>query len=531
MEGRNSIPKPQNNLDIPTFNASQMASHSSSHLSPGNNSNKRPGAGIPPSHPNNPAAPLPYSQHTVGSRPNAQQGAPAHSRSLSQPTFFSHDRLRPWCPPPSVLSLSDPAFNDVSMEERVVNSNVRSSLPSTVAGGSNEFLTGQSSCLPPPPPPPPPSRKGHRRSSSDDVPLGFSTMIQSSPQLVPPIGTRGMLDRSVSGRGGSFGAGKPIQLVQGESVWKKDCGSSVQVTCERKSEGDIADDLFSAYMNLENLETLNSFGNEDKDLDACESSENEITEGVNKRMASGDTAPIVRHYRSVSMDSYLGSLQFDEDPPKIPLANHVNHHSPGSSADANSSKFNFETGSSEFNESELKKIMENEKLAEMASIDPKRVKRILANRRSAARSKQRKMQYIVELEQKVQTLQTEITTLSAQITKLQNDYDGLSSQNNELNFRLQAMKQHAQLKDALNEALAAEAQRLKLTAAEFSGETHLSNCMTQQHSINHPMLRLQPRQLNVYQMQQQPQNSHNDQSQTQQQNDAAADDDDANESK
>lgn len=45
--------------------------------------------------------------------------------------------------------------------------------------------------------------------------------------------------------------------------------------------------------------------------------------------------------------------------------------------------------------------------------------RILANRQSAARSKERKMRYIVELEHKVQTLQTEATTLSAQFTKLQ----------------------------------------------------------------------------------------------------------------
>lgn len=45
--------------------------------------------------------------------------------------------------------------------------------------------------------------------------------------------------------------------------------------------------------------------------------------------------------------------------------------------------------------------------------------RILANRQSAARSKERKMRYISELERKVQTLQTEATTLSAQLTMLQ----------------------------------------------------------------------------------------------------------------
>jgi len=45
--------------------------------------------------------------------------------------------------------------------------------------------------------------------------------------------------------------------------------------------------------------------------------------------------------------------------------------------------------------------------------------RILANRQSAARSNERKMQYISELEHKVQALQTEATTLSAQLTLLQ----------------------------------------------------------------------------------------------------------------
>jgi len=45
--------------------------------------------------------------------------------------------------------------------------------------------------------------------------------------------------------------------------------------------------------------------------------------------------------------------------------------------------------------------------------------RIWANRQSAARSKERKMRYIAELERKVQTLQTEATTLSAQLALLQ----------------------------------------------------------------------------------------------------------------
>lgn len=51
--------------------------------------------------------------------------------------------------------------------------------------------------------------------------------------------------------------------------------------------------------------------------------------------------------------------------------------------------------------------------------------RIWANRQSAARSKERKMRYIAELERKVQTLQTEATSLSAQLTLLQVNYQKL----------------------------------------------------------------------------------------------------------
>ncbi|GLT92036.1 hypothetical protein SLE2022_098950 [Rubroshorea leprosula] len=517
-------PKPQSISDVPMFSGSQMGGPMnpfSRNLSHENNS-KRPG--IPPSHPNNSGS-MPYSQ-IMGSRSNSQQldsqnlkQGPGHSRSLSQPTFFSLDCLPPLSPSPywepSVSSLSDPTSTDVSMEEKVVNSRGKP-LPSPVARGSNEFRAGES--LPP--------LRGHRRSSSD-IPLGFSAMIHSSPQLIP-IGTRGALDRSVSGRE-NLGVEKPIQLVKKESESSKDGNSNADGFGEKRSEGEV-DDFFSAYMNLDNIDTLNSSGTEDKDLDSrasgaktngCESSDNEVESRVNgypinmqgtsisterregvKRSAPGDIAQTSRHYRSVSMDSYMGGLQFDDDSLKVPLQNQMVQGSPGDSMDANLTESNFVLGNDGFSASEMKKIMENEKLAEMLSVDPKRVKRILANRQSAARSKERKMRYIAELEHKVQTLQTEATTLSAQLTVLQRDSAGLTTENNELKFRLQAMEQQAQLKDALNEALAAELQRLKLAASELGGEVQLSNHMLQQLSLSNQMFRFQPQQLNAYQTQQ-----------------------------
>ncbi|XP_061946705.1 transcription factor RF2b-like isoform X1 [Populus nigra] len=116
---------------------------------------------------------------------------------------------------------------------------------------------------------------------------------------------------------------------------------------------------------------------------------------------------------------------------------------------------------------EAKKAMPPNKLAELWSIDPKRAKRILANRQSAARSKERKARYILELERKVQTLQTEATTLSAQLSLFQRDTTGLSTENTELKLRLQAMEQQAQLRDALNEALKKEVERLKIATGEM----------------------------------------------------------------
>ncbi|KAL6341268.1 hypothetical protein AAG906_032386 [Vitis piasezkii] len=116
---------------------------------------------------------------------------------------------------------------------------------------------------------------------------------------------------------------------------------------------------------------------------------------------------------------------------------------------------------------DAKKAMPPDKLAELWNIDPKRAKRILANRQSAARSKERKARYILELERKVQTLQTEATTLSAQLTLYQRDTTGLSTENTELKLRLQAMEQQAQLRDALNTALKQEVERLKIATGEI----------------------------------------------------------------
>ncbi|KAG2725986.1 hypothetical protein I3843_01G088600 [Carya illinoinensis] len=124
------------------------------------------------------------------------------------------------------------------------------------------------------------------------------------------------------------------------------------------------------------------------------------------------------------------------------------------------------SGSEDISAADSKKAMSAAKLAELALIDPKRAKRIWANRQSAARSKERKMRYISELERKVQTLQTEATSLSAQLTLLQRDTNGLTAENGELKLRLQTMEQQVHLQDALNDALKEEIQHLKVLTGQ-----------------------------------------------------------------
>ncbi|CAN4101596.1 unnamed protein product [Withania somnifera] len=546
-----SLPKHQaistNQLDIPQFSTSQFRGQMR-HFSPNfgvENNAKR--VGLSPSHPQMPPI-SPYS-HIPVSRPTSQQlglqsftaQGPSHSRSLSQPSFFSLDSLPPLSPSPYKESpsafISDPVAADVTMEDR--DGNLHSSLPPSPFSRCNSSRVGES--LPP--------RKAHRRSNSD-IPFGFSRIMQPSPPLVPSR-SPGALERSAPSRDNT--GGKPAQLVKRDGFWDKSNDSNAEGMGERKSEGEVVDDLFSAYMNLDNIESLNSSGMDEKqgnenreDLDSrasgtktngCDSSDNEVTSSVNdsgssmqtlsivsstekregiKRSAGGDIAPTIRHYRSVSMDSFMGKLNFGDESPKLPPSPGPHHGqlSPTNSLDANSDSFSLEFGNGEFNGSELKKIMANEKLAEIALTDPKRAKRILANRQSAARSKERKMRYIAELEHKVQTLQTEATTLSAQVTMLQRDSSGFTSQNNELKFRLQSMEQQAQLHDALNKALTAEVQRLKLATTELNGDA----AKFQQLSLNPQMFQLQRQQatqLNMHQLQQSSQHQQHGQAQQQ----------------
>ncbi|PSS05664.1 Basic leucine zipper like [Actinidia chinensis var. chinensis] len=94
-------------------------------------------------------------------------------------------------------------------------------------------------------------------------------------------------------------------------------------------------------------------------------------------------------------------------------------------------------------------------------IDPKRVKRILANRQSAQRSRVRKLQYISELERSVTSLQAEVSVLSPRVAFLDHQRLILNVDNSALKQRIAALAQDKIFKDAHQQALRREIERLR----------------------------------------------------------------------
>ncbi|XP_075511985.1 putative transcription factor PosF21 [Primulina tabacum] len=205
---------------------------------------------------------------------------------------------------------------------------------------------------------------------------------------------------------------------------------------------DTEEDLLSMYLDMDKFNSTSATSEfqmgESSVSSAAESGALFATTTLTDNMAPSFTdKPRIRHQHSQSMD---GSTTIK---PEMLVS-----------------------GSDDPSSVETKKSLSAAKLAELALVDPKRAKRIWANRQSAARSKERKMRYIAELERKVQTLQTEATSLSAQLTLLQRDTHGLTVENNELKLRLQTMEQQVQLQDALNDALKEEVQHLKVLTGQ-----------------------------------------------------------------
>ncbi|CAL0303750.1 unnamed protein product [Lupinus luteus] len=94
-------------------------------------------------------------------------------------------------------------------------------------------------------------------------------------------------------------------------------------------------------------------------------------------------------------------------------------------------------------------------------LTPRRVKRILANRQSAQKSRVRKLQYVSELERNVTSLQTEVSILSPRVAFLDHQRLILNVDNSSLKQRIAALAQDKIFKDGHQEALKMEIERLR----------------------------------------------------------------------
>ncbi|KAG4112279.1 hypothetical protein ERO13_D13G152600v2 [Gossypium hirsutum] len=116
-------------------------------------------------------------------------------------------------------------------------------------------------------------------------------------------------------------------------------------------------------------------------------------------------------------------------------------------------------------------------------IDPKRVKRILANRQSAQRSRVRKLQYISQLERSVTTLQTEVSALSPRVAFLDHQRLILNVDNSALKQRIAALAQDKIFKDAHQEALKKEIERLRQVYQQQQNLKNMNTTTTNRHAL------------------------------------------------
>ncbi|KAG0562323.1 hypothetical protein KC19_9G137000 [Ceratodon purpureus] len=125
-------------------------------------------------------------------------------------------------------------------------------------------------------------------------------------------------------------------------------------------------------------------------------------------------------------------------------------------------------------------------------VDPKKAKRILANRQSAQRSRVRKLQYISELEMNVNLLETEVSSLSPKVGFYDRERALLSAENALLKQKLAALAKSQRLKDAYNETLKTEVQRLRQIASQQNQQAQqYSQLSPQQQPLSPDSVELQ----------------------------------------
>ena len=98
---------------------------------------------------------------------------------------------------------------------------------------------------------------------------------------------------------------------------------------------------------------------------------------------------------------------------------------------------------------------------ELALLDPKKARRVIANRQSAARSKERKMKYIEDLETQVSQATAERDALSLDRDRIVKQNDELAAKILTVKAQLDAVQAHLESKAAEKMALEAELSKLQ----------------------------------------------------------------------
>ncbi|GAQ84973.1 protein with bZIP transcription factor domain [Klebsormidium nitens] len=102
---------------------------------------------------------------------------------------------------------------------------------------------------------------------------------------------------------------------------------------------------------------------------------------------------------------------------------------------------------------------------ELLQMDPRKAKRVLANRQSAQKSRIRKLHYISDLEKRVTLLEADLKALQPKVVYLDQQRTKLNGANSELKQKIAALQQETGFKDALNDALQKEVERLRRNIA------------------------------------------------------------------
>ncbi|CAL8461575.1 g1106 [Coccomyxa elongata] len=103
---------------------------------------------------------------------------------------------------------------------------------------------------------------------------------------------------------------------------------------------------------------------------------------------------------------------------------------------------------------------------DLTAMDPKRAKRLIANRQSAQRSKARKLRHIMQLEEEVATLQGISAQQQATISGLQQEASLLTAGNHQLSVQVAELQEALQKQEAFTELVIAELRRLSVLAGE-----------------------------------------------------------------